>query len=90
MENNPFQEIADRSAKKTDDKFAAEIDALVKPSREALEKLFPTPADRAKLSELIQITKKSTDEMELLSRIKDGASGLGMAAIKLLKSVILA
>jgi hypothetical protein len=89
MENNPFSEAADESAAATDQKYTQEIAGFVKLSQESIAALFPTPTDKQNLMKLIDIVRNSTSDMDVLPKLADTASGIGLAAIKLIKSILI-
>ncbi len=90
MEDNPFEQAADDAAAATDQKYAQVISGFVKPSQEQINSLFPTPEDKQNLMALIAAVRNSTSNMEIQSKLADTASGLGIAAVKLIKSILMA
>lgn len=89
MTENPFAESAAQAGKKVDAKYGAEIEALVMPTKEKLERLFPSDVDKKALSRLIEITQKANNDIELFEKIKSGSAELGKSAFKLLKSFLI-
>ena len=88
MTDNPFAESAERAGRKTDEKFQFEMKDLAL-SKEALGRLFPTEVDKKVLSQLVEMTQKASNELELFEKIKSSSADLGKSAAKLLKSFLI-
>ena len=82
-----FDESAEEADQKTDEKFSVDLGKLKLPPPEVLKSLFPTPVDKKNLDDLLNVVRKSTGHMECLSKLKENAETLGVAAIKLIKAV---
>jgi hypothetical protein len=75
------------AAKKTDDELAAKVSSLTRFTDEEIKKLFPKPADVARLSELMQIVQASTSEQEKVNRLAKNIQSLGGTVLTLLKAL---
>lgn len=80
-----FDEIAEKSAKKTDAQLATEISSLTRLTDDEINKLFPQQVDKEKLLKLLEIVKESTDENEQIRKLMGNISDLAGTAVKLLK-----
>lgn len=78
--------IAD-AKKKTDNELAGKVSSLTRFTDDEIKKLFPKPADVARLSELMQIVQASTTEQEKLNRLAKNIQSLGGTVLKLLSTL---
>lgn len=81
-----WSKVASESAEKTDKELAAGIEKLMAAD---IGKLFPAPADAAKVRELIQVVRVKTAYNERAAAFKAVAATLGSDALKVLKAAMM-
>lgn len=80
-----FDEIAEKSAQKTDAQLASEISGLTRLTDIEISKLFPQKVDKERLVKLLEIVKESTDENDQINKLTGSIKELAGTAIKLIK-----
>jgi len=80
-----FDEIAEKSAQKTDAQLASEISGLTRLTDIEISKLFPQKVDKERLMKLLEIVKESTDENDQINKLTGNIKELAGTAIKLIK-----
>ncbi len=80
-----FDEIAEKSAQKTDAQLASEISGLTRLTDIEISKLFPQKVDKERLMKLLEIIKESTNENDQINKLTGSIKELAGTAIKLIK-----
>jgi hypothetical protein len=77
-----------RAGEQTDATLAARISSVSRLTDSEIKVLFPKPADAARLLELMQIVKASTNTMDRANRLADNIRQLGGVVITLLDKFV--
>ncbi|MCB4791973.1 MAG: hypothetical protein LHV68_08805 [Elusimicrobia bacterium] len=83
---NRFDDASKKAAQQTDEELSQEIAKVTNLSPERLNALFPIPADKANLKELMDIVNSATDDNNRLNQLRDKIETCGTVALKLLKA----
>lgn len=84
---NPFERAAIEAAEKTNRELADELSGLTRLTNRQIQRLFPTRADKKRLTELLVIVNSATEENEKILRLKENLQELGGVVIKLVKTL---
>lgn len=84
----PIDEEIRAAAGRTDDRLASLLSSVTRLTDEEIKVLFPTPADVAKLADLMRIVKGATGETEKLNRLTTKIEQLGGVVLTLLSRFV--
>ena len=87
MAGNRFDDIAAKSAQKTNNTLASELTDLSRLTAKELDKMLPTKGDKARFAELMAIVTDSTSSNKKIKTLKANIDKLGPVLIKTLKLI---
>lgn len=84
--SNRFEDAGKRAAQQTNQDLATEIAGITGLDADRLAKLFPTPASRENLQQLIAIVKSSTNHNDQVAAFKQRVDTCSDVALTLVKA----
>jgi len=83
-----WEDIRRRAKKQTDEAFAARISSLTRLTDDEVRALAPTPADRARLAELLGLVQDTTRSNQEKAEAIRSVAGLAEMVVPLLTKLI--
>lgn len=80
--------IVDDAAVKTDEKLASRISSLTRMTAEEVQELFPNPADKKRLAQLMKIIKSSEGRNTKVNKIVANAEEFGGIVLSLINKFV--
>lgn len=83
-----MDELIVQSGERTDAALASQVSSITRLTDEEIQKMFPEPADVRKLSELMEIVKRSGEYNEKVNKLVANADQYAGVVLKLLGAFV--